>query len=176
MAFTPLQENFINEYLIDYNATRAAERAGYRGNDNVLAVTGHDLLRNPKISETIRTRISERALTADEVLMRLGEQARGSMADFVRFTDNGDPVFDLQTASMMGKLGLVKKLKTKTRTWRDVALGGQDEEPIEVTETVIEFELYDAQSALSLLGKHHKLFVDGPTGDANDPIHIKMDQ
>ena len=38
------------------NATEAARQAGYKGSDNVLGVTGHDLLRIPKIAELIRER------------------------------------------------------------------------------------------------------------------------
>lgn len=162
MALTPLQTNFINEYLIDFNATRAAERAGYQGNDNVLAVTGHDLLRNPKISEAIQTRLQEKAMLADEVLTRLAEHARGNMNDFVRFDDNGNPTFDLQAASTDGKLSLAKKLKVKTRRWNEPYFDNTSDEieQREVTETAIEFELYDAQAALVHIGKHHKLFTD----------------
>lgn len=177
MALSDKQVAFVNEYLVDYNATRAAERAGYQGNENTLAVTGHDLLRNPKISELVEKRLQEKALKADEVLMRLGDQARGNMGDFIRFNDNGDPALDLQGASVLGKLHLIKKLKTKTRSWNEptINLANGEIEYREMTETIIECELYDNQKALELIGKHYRLFVDGPTGEENDPLHIKLD-
>lgn len=171
MALTAKQRAFVNEYLIDFNATRAAGRAGHKGDDNVLAVTGYRLLRNAKIAEAIKTRLSERALLADEVLMRLGEQARSNIGEFIRFDDNGNPLFDLQAASVLGKLPLVKKLKTKTRTYSEPFFNHEIDEmdQRDVNETTIEFELYSSQAALELLGKHHGLFERGATLD--NPIH-----
>lgn len=187
MALSAKQKAFINEYLIDGNATRAAERAGYKGDENTLAVTGYDNLRNPKIAEAISQRTAESAMSGDEVLGRLAEQARGTIADFVTFDAQGNPGFDLQSAAVLGKMGLVKKLKIKTRTYTTPAVtvapaedaqaeGEVEVENVEVTETTVEFELHDAQAALVQIGKHHRLFVDGPTGDANDPIYIKLDR
>jgi phage terminase small subunit len=178
VALSAKQKAFINEYLSDFNATRAAERAGYKGDANTLAVTGHDLLRNPKISEVISKRLSEAAMTADEVLNRLADQARSSMSDFVRFNDNGDPVFDLQAASVMGKLHLAKKLKTKTRSWSEPTFNmhSGESESREVTETSIEFELYDAQAALVQIGKHHKLFTDKVEVEHSGSVEITGDE
>lgn len=169
------QQAFVNEYLTDFNATRAAERAGYMGDENTLAATGSRLLRNDKISEAVKTRLSEKAMVADEVLMRLADHARGNLNDFVQFDDNGNPRFDLQAAATMGKLHLAKKLKTKTRSWSEPYFDNTTDEieQREVTETTIEFELYDAQAALVHIGKHHRLFADGPSGKEDDPLHIK---
>lgn len=172
MGLSPKQKSFINEYLTDFNATRAAQRAGYKGDDATLASIGWENLRKPEIEKAISQRLSEQAMTADEVLNRLAAIARGNMNDFVRFDDNGNPTFDLQAASQFGKLNLAKKLKIKTRTYNEPV--GDDKEPIVITETMTEFELYDAQAALVQIGKHHKLFVNGPTGDEDDPIHIKV--
>ena len=99
---SPKQKSFINEYLIDFNATRAAQRAGYKGDDNTLAVTGHDLLRNPKIEPVISRRISERAMTADEVLMRLGEHARNEHGEYI----SPDGTVDLPRWIVTGKRAL----------------------------------------------------------------------
>lgn len=91
MALTNKQQAFIEEYLLDFNATRAAERAGYKGNTNSLACMGHDLLRNPKIEFVVRQRLQDKAMRADEVLMRLAEQARaticGKLADMPKRKD-----------------------------------------------------------------------------------------
>lgn len=173
MALSPKQKAFVSEYLIDFNATRAAQRAGYKGDDNTLAVTGHDLLRNPKIEEIVSRRLSERAMMADEVLMRLGEQARGNMADFIKFDDDGNPHFDLQAAERADKLRLAKKLKIKTRSWLEPVIGGDDDEKMEVTETTTEFELYDAQAALVHIGKHHRLFAD--VSEVKSEIDVNVD-
>lgn len=76
MSFTKRQQLFVNEYLQSFNATQSAKAAGYSGNDNTLAQRGHELVRNSKIAELISQRLSESAMSADEVLMRLAETAR----------------------------------------------------------------------------------------------------
>lgn len=75
MALTAKQRRFIEEYLIDLNATRAYKAAGYSvKSDNAAAVEGHKLLRNPKIAEEVQKAMEERSerteITADMVLRR----------------------------------------------------------------------------------------------------------
>lgn len=169
MALSVKQTVFINEYLKTFNATKAAKLAGYSGNENTLAVTGYELLRNPKISEAISQRLSETAMSADEVLRRLGDQARGDMGDFWDIPEkekdgisvqNGSPTLNLIKAK--DKLHLIKKMKVKTTT-RTVA-------DIDEVTTEIDFELYDAQTALEKLGRHHKLFVEQLEAKIDDKL------
>lgn len=51
---------FAREYVIDFNGTRAAQRAGYAGADTVLAVQGARLLRNAKVIDEIESLLSAR--------------------------------------------------------------------------------------------------------------------
>lgn len=148
MTLSRKQQEFVNQYLVDLNGTRAAQRAGYSGDKNVLGVTAYNLLRNPKISEAIDRRLQESAMSANEVLARLTEHAAGDMGDFWSIQANGDPVLDLTG----GKLRLIKKMKVKTTT-RTIS-------DIDYVTTDIDFELYDAQSALVQLGRYHKIFTD----------------
>ena len=67
------QRAFVEAYLDSWNATRAARRAGYRGNSRTLANIGWENIRKHKISAEIERRISEMAMSADEVLLRLGQ-------------------------------------------------------------------------------------------------------
>lgn len=120
-----------------------------------------------------------RHMEADEVLALLADQARGSMADFlriervmfhprqpvpepteddpkaVRWVEDPEPqerVFigvDLEQARNRGVLHLVKKYTDDTDGMK--------------------LELYNAQAAQKLIGQHHKLFTDrhehsGPNG------------
>lgn len=51
---TGKQQRFAEEYIKDANATQAYKRAGYSvSSDEIAAVEGHKLLRNPKISAYI---------------------------------------------------------------------------------------------------------------------------
>jgi phage terminase small subunit len=153
VTLTRKQQAFIEEYLLDFNATRAAERAGYKGSDNTLAVTGHDLLKNPKIEAVVHQRLQEKAMRADEVLMRLADQARASIADFLsKQSDESPLVVDLDKAARLDKLHLVKKLKH--RSFHHL----NDDGDVERIEVLAEIELHDPQKALELLGKHHGLF------------------
>jgi len=94
---------------------------------------------NVGIQAAIEERLAELKVGADEVLTRLAEHARGSMADFLEIRGNWVKL-DVERASQAGVLHLIKKFRqTKQGT---------------------EVELYSAQEALALLGKHHGLFLD----------------
>ena len=71
----PRQKKFIEEYLIDLNATAAARRAGYA--ENGIRVTGHRLLTDPNIAAAIAKRQkklqAETEITQEWVLKRLRE-------------------------------------------------------------------------------------------------------
>ena len=83
MALTAKQERFVEEYLIDLNATRAAIRAGY--SERTAAAVGHENLRKPKIADAIagaKEGRSERTkIDADWVLSRLADEAEADLAD-----------------------------------------------------------------------------------------------
>ena len=101
------------------------------------------LVANGSISEEIQRRIDERAMSANEVLDRLAEQARAAYSAYL--TADG---VDLQRMIADGNAHLVKGIK-ETQYGR-----------------VIEF--HDAQSALVHIGKHHKLFTDRVEQDVTD--------
>ena len=149
---TPRQRAFIAAYTgeAQFNGTKAARIAGYSAKtDNSLAVTAYTLLRNIQIRAEIDARISEMIRPANEVLARLGQHARASLADVL--DDEGQ--FSLREAKRRGTDGLIKKLKVRRTTRRT-----QGEERIE--ETAYEYELHDVQAALIHLGRYHKLFTD----------------
>lgn len=80
---SPKQQRFVEEYLVDLNATAAYRRAGYKArSDNAAAVEGHKLLRNPKIDAAVRAAQANRSqrtgIAADRVLQEL---ARIAFAD-----------------------------------------------------------------------------------------------
>ena len=138
-GLTNKQRAFIEHYLECWNATEAARQAGYGGNDNALASIGSQNLRKLKIRSHIEDRLNAKAMTADEVLARLSQQARGSMANFINLELRGGKL-DLNKAEELGLLDLVKKV-----SW---------------TKNGTSIELYDAQAALVHLGKAHALFTD----------------
>lgn len=136
-GLTDQQQRFIDEYLVCWNGAEAARRAGY--SEKTARIQASRLLTNANIRAAVEARLAESAMPASEILARLTEQARGSMADFIRPRGRGITL-DLKHAAEQGTLHLVKKYsKTKYSTT---------------------IELYDAQSALETLGKYHALWTD----------------
>ena len=124
---------FAEAYLRCWNATKAAGEADY----SYPGRQGHRLLKKVEIQEFIKTRIAEKIMSADEVLMRLGEQARSEQTAYL----NTDGTIDLEKLIEDVKAHLVKGTK-----WdKDGNL-------------IVEF--YDAQSALVHVGKHCRIFKD----------------
>ena len=70
MALTAKQTAFINEYLIDLNATQAAIRAGY--SEKTADRIGHENLKKLEIQQEIADRMKQREkkalITAEEVI------------------------------------------------------------------------------------------------------------
>ena len=147
--FTYKQAMFINEYVVDFNATAAARRAGYRGNSNTLGSIGSENLRKPKIQRKIKQLLTENAMTAEETLFRLTRQARGTMGDFITINEDGDFYIDLKKGEASGMLDLLQNIKIT-----------EDENEFGFLVRRSELKLYSSQDALQLLGRAHKLFVD----------------
>lgn len=67
------QEKFVQEYLIDFNASQAAIRAGY--SEKTSRAIGSELLTNPNIQERIKELQSQTVqklnITKDEILINL---------------------------------------------------------------------------------------------------------
>jgi phage terminase small subunit len=174
VALTGKQAAFVEAYLNHRNATRAAREAGYDGDYNSLAVIGHENLKKVNIAEAISARITESCMSADEVLERLGQEARSDQADFWDIPEDGGlPVLNLARAKQEGKTHLIKKIKVKTTT-RTITKG---DESTEIVTVETDLDLYDAQAAKALIGRHHKLFTDkteisGPDGG---PISFTAD-
>lgn len=140
------QEAFVEHYLTCWNAAQAARLAGY--SEKTARQQGSRLLTIADIQAHVSARLDELKMRADEVLTRLTDIARGDLADFVHMDKHGYPELNLAYAEMKGKFRLVKKFKQTRRS-----IG-------EITESVTEIELYDAQAALNTLGKHHRLFAE----------------
>jgi phage terminase small subunit len=77
VALTAKQQRFVEQYLIDLNATQAAIRAGY--SPRTAAQIGAENLRKPDISAAVQAGRDEQQrhaeLRADWVLLRLREEA-----------------------------------------------------------------------------------------------------
>jgi len=127
------QRAFVEEYATNgFNATAAARVAGYAFPDKFA----YRLVRNTKIREAIEIRFKDRIMTAEEVLARLTEQARGDIGSYV--DDEGN--VDFAKLREDGKAHLVKSIS-------DSKYGKR-------------IEFYSAQKAMEIMGKYHRLFAE----------------
>lgn len=141
---TPKQQRFVDEYLIDLNATRAYRAAGYRGDDNVCAVEGHRLLSNPKIADAVAAAKASRArqtgIDAAWVLKRLADEAEADLAD------------------LYAEDGSLRAVKDWPVIWRKGLVAGMDveerREEGQVVAVVRKVKLSDRVKRLELIGKH----------------------
>ena len=86
---TPKQQRFVEEFLIDLNATQAAIRAGY--SKKTADQQACRLLTNVKVKAVLAVAQAERAertkIDADWVLARLAAEADADLADL--YDENG---------------------------------------------------------------------------------------
>ncbi|MDR3599383.1 MAG: terminase small subunit [Desulfosporosinus sp.] len=142
MALTAKQERFIQEYLIDLNATQAAIRAGY--SPKTANEQGSQLLANISIRAHVDKAIAEQSkrtgINADRVIKELARIALVNPADVINFRDAtvADGVNRDDSAS-------IASVKVKY-------FDG------EISER--EIKMADKIKALELLGKHLGMFTD----------------
>lgn len=148
-GLTVKQRRFVEEYCTDYNATQAAIRAGY--SENTAAIIGWENLRKPNISEAIKKRLSDLAMSAEEITRRLAQWGRGTVEPFVHATEWGIDI-DLASEQAARNIHLVRKIKTTVTT------RSKDGEVTKESRT--EIELHDAKDAVIQLAKIQGLFIE----------------
>lgn len=95
MSLTAKQAAFVDEYLVDLNATQAAIRAGY--SERTAEAQGSRLLRNVKVAVAIKTRMADREerteITQDYVVQ--------TVVDTIERCRQAKPVFDRKGAPVL---------------------------------------------------------------------------
>ena len=85
-SLTDKQQRFTEEYVVDFNGTQAAIRAGYA--ENSAHVAASRLLSNDKVQQVVRELARETAesvhISAEAVLERLWEEAHHAKSDSAR--------------------------------------------------------------------------------------------
>ena len=101
MALTPKQAIFVDEYLIDLNATQASIRAGY--SKKSADIIGFENLRKPNIKAAVARALSARSektkIDSYWVLTELVNLYKTSIADFLVFKEGRQPYFDISKAT-----------------------------------------------------------------------------
>lgn len=161
---TAKQERFVDEYLVDLNATQAAIRAGY--SKKTARQVGAENLTKPVIADLIAKRQHERGertrITADRVLLEL---ARLGVADLRSgFDERGNLKRPEEWSDDFA--AAVSSVEVVTRSIGD----GQ-------VEYVHKLKMWDKNSALDKIAKHFGMFIERHehTGPDGAPIPTKVE-
>ena len=156
---TEKQKRFVDEYLVDLNATRAYMLV-YPSckKEETAAAASARLLRNVKVKEYIDKRMKDREkrteITQDKVLMELARIGFANATDYVTVEDKGQY-----------KVVIIKSTKDIPED-KLAAIAG-----IKQGANGIEIKLHDKVKALEDIGRHLGMFKDKieVTGNINNP-------
>ena len=153
---TKKQKRFVEEYLIDLNATQAAIRAGY--SPHTAKDIGCENLAKPNIAAAVSQAMAERSrrtgINQDRVLQELAR------IGFAKITDVVDPeTAKIRPDASDDDLACIQSIKIKPSEF------GIERE----------VKLYDKKSALVDLGKHLGLFKDKVELNGDMDLHITVD-
>lgn len=166
---TDKQQRFVDEYIVDLNATAAYKRAGYTARNDAVAASGAStLLRNPKVAAAVAVKQAESArgikVESDRVLTEYLHLAFNDVREvFVNGPDGGlllRPVREWPENIGRSLSGIKVKRNLEKK---DDGSGFTEVE-------TLEFRLWSKTDALEKLAKHLGLLKDGlpltPDGQA----------
>lgn len=161
MALTAKQQRFVDEYLIDLNATQAAIRAGFSA--KTARQAGNRLLTNVDIQQAIQAGMEARsgrvAITQDMVLRELAKIGFSDIRKVVRW---GETMVRMVDAEEEGAddmvpyhgLALIDSTEIDDNTAGAIAEVSQGKEGLKV-------KLHDKKGALVDIGRHLGMFGQG---------------
>lgn len=170
MSLTAKQKIFVDEYLIDFNGTRAYKVA-YANvkKDETAAAASARLLRNVKVQARIQERMKERQkrveITQDRVIMELARIGFANVTDYANVVEETveeeRPVFndDGEVVDHITVVRNIKRVDIEPTTDLDADRRAALSE-IKETKQGIEIKLHDKVKALELLGRHLGMFTD----------------
>lgn len=145
MGMTARERAFTEEYPIDLNATKAAERAGY--SVRTARSTASRLLTKENIQEALqesfRLRSARTEITQDMVLKELATIAFADMAVYAKWGPSGMTFIASDTLPEAATRAVAEVSESLTESGRN-----------------IKFKLFDKIRALELLAKHLGMLVE----------------
>ena len=141
---TDKQRRFVDEYLIDLNATQAAIRAGYSA--KTADQQGSRMLANVKVKQAVAEKQAQRSkrtgVNQDRVVLELAKVA------FAKMTDIVDSKGIIKEDASPDDLACIESIKYKES---DNEYGGSVEREVKIASKL---------KALELLGKHLGMWSD----------------
>lgn len=150
---TAKQQRFIEEYPVDFNATKAAQRAGY--SKKTSHSIGHENLTKPEIQQAIQKLVGKLSLnagvTAERVLAEIAKIGFANLGDYFRISDQGEPYIDLSDLTD-DQMAALQEITVEDFT------DGRGDNSRDVRR--VKIKMLDKLNALEKLGKNFALFVD----------------
>ncbi|BCJ92835.1 terminase [Anaerocolumna cellulosilytica] len=156
---TDKQQRFVDEYLIDLNATQAAIRAGYSVNN--ADEIGSELLGKTRVLEAVSKAMAERSkrtgVTVDRIVLELAKIA------FIKMTDVVDSKGRIKETATDDDLSCIEYIRYKQL---DSDTSSLEEREVKIASKV---------KALELLGKHLGMWNDKLNVSVTLPVVISGD-
>jgi len=144
MKLTPKEERFVEEYLLDLNASRAARDAGFGKTADSSATLGRRLVRKSSVKKAIQKAKDERSkrtnIVADDVLREVALLAHSDVGHY-SISDEG--TVELVEGAPKLAMRAISSIKRKTFFYED----GNCRREVEV-------KLWDKPAALRMAGSH----------------------
>lgn len=144
---TPRQARFVEEYLVDLNATQSAIRAGYSA--RTAKAIASRLLTYVNVAAAVtagREKATARTgLNRERILREVEIMAHSCVTDYV-IDDNGK--VDLAEGAHPDAMRAIKSIKRKRREWSDGSGEGH------TVETEVELTFWDKPGMVKLAGRH----------------------
>jgi phage terminase small subunit len=179
MTLTPKQARFVDEYLIDLNATQAAIRAGY--SERTANEQGSRLLANVSVAAAIaerRQKLAEKAgVTQERIVAELARIGFADIRKAIKWNghlireedtpDGGDVLVIKETRNNL--VSLVDSEELDDDTAAAVSAVTQN------AQGGVSLKMHDKQAALVNLGKHLGMFVEKHehAGPGGKPIEMR---
>ena len=159
-TLNPRQQRFVQEYLIDLNATQAAIRAGYSA--RTANEQGARLLAKVSVAAAVQAEMDKRAkrteITADRVLKELALLGFANAEEYFIWGPDGVTIKDSAELTPEQTAAVAEVSQTVTEQ------GG-----------TIRVKLYDKRASLELIGRHLGMFKD-VVEHKGDPLAIVYDR
>lgn len=169
---TDKQKRFVEEYLIDLNATQAAIRAGYSA--KTAKSIGQRLLTyvdiQAELQKAMKVREKRTQITQDRVLKELAKLGFADIKDFLSFrTEKTVTDHDKETGEPIIDYAHVVELKDSDQ------VDGSLISEVQLKNGELKFKLHDKVKALEMCGRHLGMFIERQeiSGKDGGPIELR---
>ncbi len=169
----PKQLRFVDEYLIDLNASAAYKRAGYAAKGNAAESSACNLLRNPTVALLIRKAIEERTdaagITQNRVLQELSRIAFFDLRAV--FREDGS----LKNPTELDEVAGAALAAVEVTEMQGALTLDEDGSPRHVPMFTKKVKTWSKEAALTLAMKYLKMITDRTelSGPGGGPIQVE---